>query len=203
MTSSEGTAPYCVTYNYASGSKGFGCAVVTGYNKTVLTTPTSGGPTPFGGNSATPTSSSSSSSMTSSSSSSSISTTTVTATAATPTVAAVHTTSLGGGAIAGIAVGAVVVIAVLAGLIWARIRRQRIKNRQDAQAQQTSNAPSYHQGRFIYPQYPKTEPGLYSLPLSPPSFSRHHSTSTATVRHHSQNKVDYHTAQRFYVIVHG
>lgn len=145
---------------------------MTGYNKTVLTLPTDGGPTPFGGNSAAATSSSTS--TTASSSSISSSTIVGAAAAATTTAAATHNASLSGGAIAGIAVGAALILGMLAGIIWARIRRQRIK-KQDAQAQQNSIAPSYHQGGFMYPQYPKSEPGLSSPPTSAPLFSRNHS----------------------------
>ncbi|KAA6407007.1 MAG: hypothetical protein FRX48_09305 [Lasallia pustulata] len=163
-------APYCATYNYASGSKGFGCAAVTGYDRTVLTSPTHGGPTPFGGSSATATSSSSPI-MTSSSSISSL-TTAGAAVATTPAVAATHTTSLCGGAIAAIAVGAAIIIGVLAGIIWACVRRHRIK-RKDAQAQRSLNAP-YYQGGFRNPQYQKTELELDSPPSSAPSVLRNH-----------------------------
>ncbi|KAI9819493.1 MAG: hypothetical protein M1827_006941 [Pycnora praestabilis] len=161
----EGQAPYCATYQYASGSKGYGCAAMTGYNHTVLTTTTSGGATPFGGSSATTTSSVISSST-------SISTTPT----STPSMAPMNVTSISGGAIAGIAIGGAVAASAVIALVWFIMRRRRVKKRQAAQANRTSNAPSYPgQEQYVYAQYPKTEPAWNSPPLSPPAFSRHHS----------------------------
>lgn len=109
--------------------------------------------------------------MTATSSSMISSTTAGAAPATTPTVAATHSTTLNRGAIAGIAVGAAVVIGGLVGVIWACVRRERIKRR-DAQPQGLSNAPSYPRGGFTYP---KTELELDSPTVAPPSIFRNHS----------------------------
>ena len=165
---SEGQAPYCATYRYASGSQGYGCAAVRGYNKTVLTT-TTAGVVPFGQDASTtsssmPTTSSSSPTMAAPS-------TTVASASATPSP---NMTLISGGAIAGAVAGSVLALAAIVGIVLLILRRRRINKQQERQAanrvsEQTSRRFSEH---FMYAPYAKPSPVFSSPPHSPPLHSR-------------------------------
>lgn len=154
---SEGQAPYCATYQYDQGSRGYGCAVVTGYNKTVLTT-TNPGYTPFG-------------QVTSSSSSATSEVTAAPASPApSPSASSTNLTLISGGAIAGAVAGSVLVLAVIVGIIYLIWRRHSRKKEQERQA--ATIMSERRESQFVYAQYAKPDASTLSPPMSPPMHSR-------------------------------
>ncbi|KAL8743114.1 MAG: hypothetical protein Q9184_008152 [Pyrenodesmia sp. 2 TL-2023] len=154
---SEGKAPYCATYQYDQGSRGYGCAAVTGYNKTVLTT-TNPGFTPFG-------------QLTSSSSSATSEVTAALASPApSPSPSSTNLTLISGGAIAGAVAGSVLVLAVIVGIIYLIWRRHSRKKAQERQA--ATIMSERRESQFVYAQYAKPDASTLSPPTSPPMHSR-------------------------------
>lgn len=158
LTKCSGTPePYCATYRYASSSKGFGCAVTSNYNKTVLTTTTSQA-APFGQDPSSVSISSTSTSSTSTKpqpgSTSSLSRVTSSSTTQ------VNATLLSGGAIAGIVAGCIVALAAVTWLVLLCLKRRRQRP-----AQQPGHPPFHleaSQDQYIYPQYMKPDGGINS-----------------------------------------
>ncbi|PVH71120.1 hypothetical protein DL98DRAFT_540317 [Cadophora sp. DSE1049] len=106
--------PYCATYGYSGGSTGYGCAVATGYEVSVLLSVT----TSDGGSLSVSTPSSSNPSTSSPASSS-------TTTSATSPASPSTNNGLSGGAIAGIVIGAIAAIALIGILAFLILRRHR------------------------------------------------------------------------------
>ena len=173
MEYSEGQAPYCATYKYASGSQGYGCAAAKGYSKTVLTT-TTPDVTPFG-QADSVTSSTSSSVPTTSPRASSLPTSSPILTTPATTSPPASMTPVSGGTIAGAVAGAVVALAAVVGIVLLFLRRHRHKKQQERQAANCSSAQTSRpfSGRFLYAQYAKPSPTFASPPQSPPLHTRH------------------------------
>lgn len=174
MDRSEGQAPYCATYRYASGSQGYGCAAASGYNKTVLTT-TTPGVTPFG-----QTASTTSSELASATSTTSSTNSQSTYMRSSATASPENMRLISGGAIAGAVAGSVLVLAAIVGMAFYIMRRRRVKKQQKRQAancsgQQTSRPFS---DQLVYASYAKPSPAFASPPQSPPQHSRHPSDHT-------------------------
>lgn len=164
--SSDGQNPYCAIYRYASGSKGYGCADATGYNKTVLTLtgPSVTQPTPFGQEPSTTSTASTSTTVEESTSGTGV--------AASNSATAVPTKSdsMSGGAIAGTVVG---IIAGVAAILFLLFLAQRfLKRRARRQRNQTSRGPYPLPDQRIYDQYGKL---VYSPPWPTQTHSRNRS----------------------------
>ena len=171
MSNSDGQAPYCAVYRYASSSTGYGCAVMTGYTRSVLVTTTSGvNHDPFGSSGST--TSSSTAMQTTSTSASTGSSAHASSTTPTETqTGAPASNSLGGGGIAGIVVGGLVAIAIITVTIWAVVRRRQAKR---LQRQSSSTYPSTiapYTGQEQMTDYTRSSQGYSSPPMSPPLFS--------------------------------
>ncbi|RDW82985.1 hypothetical protein BP5796_04476 [Coleophoma crateriformis] len=124
--------PYCATYNYPGGSVGYGCALATGYTKSVLLTYTTG-PGSFSPSSISSSSSTSTSVLNSS-----------------PTASTTTSPSpkkgISGGAIAGIIIGSVATVALMGTLVWWLMRSRKEKTRGDHSPQPLQNVrQSQHQ----------------------------------------------------------
>ena len=173
MRYSEGQAPYCATYQYASGSQGYGCAAAKGYSKTVLTT-TTPDVTPFGQAGSTTSSTSSSVPATRPSASSLPASSPFVTTPATTSPPA-DMTPISGGTIAGAVAGGVVALAALVGTVLLFLRRHRHKKQQERQAANCSSSQTSRpfSDRFLYAQYAKPSPAFASPPQSPPLHTRH------------------------------
>ncbi len=152
---SGGQAPFCATYRYAEGGQGYGCAAITGYNKTVLTT-TTPGIIPFG----------QAESLSTTSSETDAQQATVTAAAPSPSSSEVDMTLISGGAIAGAVAGSVLALVTIVGIFLFFRRRHRIKREQERLA--ATRMPE----RTSY-MYAKPPPSTLSPPNSPPMHSRH------------------------------
>ena len=159
-------APYCAIYRYASGSRGYGCAVTSGYNKTVLTTTTAGGFLPFGQDATTTASSSSSSTSVNSAIGGALTN------SPTPSMSGVHTTSISGGAIAGAVVGAIIALGILILIIFIFLRRHISKRRRAAEAKRKAEEEETWRNRFVFAQYAKPGSDFVSPSLSEPSHRR-------------------------------
>ena len=170
---SEGQAPYCATYKYASGSQGYGCAAAKGYSKTVLTT-TTPDVTPFG-QAGSLTSSTSSGVPVTSPQATLLSTSSPVLTTPATTTAPASKTPISGGTLAGAVAGAVVGLAAVVVILLLFLRRHQHKKQQERQATnccsgQTSRPFSE---RLVYAQYAKPSPTFASPPQSPPLHTRH------------------------------
>ncbi|KAI4236844.1 MAG: hypothetical protein L6R40_006033 [Gallowayella cf. fulva] len=161
----DGQTPYCATYQYAQGSQGFGCAPVTGYNKTVLTT-TDAAITPFG----------QASSTTPSSSETNAQPATVTAGAPSTSSSPVDMKLISGGAIAGAVAGSVLALAAIVGIVVFFWRRHRTKKERERVA--ATRMAERSSSQYMYAQYAKPAPSTLSPPTSPPMHSRHPSDQT-------------------------
>jgi hypothetical protein len=173
---SSSTLPYCATYNYESGSVGYGCAAAQGYTVSVLlsTTTSDGGQLTTSAPVNSPTTASSTSAA---------------PTTSTAAAASGSKTSLGGGPIAGIVIGSVAVIALLAFLIFLLFRTRR-KHREEIQAlQQRNSFPLHDRDSYKGRPYSGTAAGYYaqnkanSIPSSPPLSGTTGSPHTANSRH--------------------
>lgn len=155
---------YCAIYRYASGSRGYGCAISTGYNKTVLTTTSSSvaRPTPFDDPSTTSTASTSTIGKSSSSSD------TGPAASNSATAVPVKPNSMSGGIIAGIVLGAVASAVILVTL-WLLFQKYRKKQAQQ-QENQTYRGSYSLQDQGLYDQYGKL---IHSPPWSPQDYFQH------------------------------
>ncbi|KAI4193414.1 MAG: hypothetical protein LQ348_002870 [Seirophora lacunosa] len=162
---SEGRAPYCATYRYDQGSRGYGCAAITGYNRTVLTT-TNPGFTPFG----QPTSSSTSASSTSEAAPSPA------GAAASPSSSSSDLTLISGGAIAGAVAGSVLVLAAIVGIVYFVWRRNKKKKEQERQAATVMS--ERRESDYVYAQYAKADASTLSPTMSPGMHSRQLSDQT-------------------------
>ena len=173
MKYSEGQAPYCATYKYASGSQGYGCAAAKGYSKTVLTT-TTDGVTPFG-QAGSITSSTSSDVPATGPRTSSLSTSSPILTTPATTSPQVSTTPISGGTIAGAVVGAVVALAAAVGIVLLFLRRHQHKKQQERQPASCSSAQKSRpfSDRFLHAQYAKPSSTFASPLQSPPLHTRH------------------------------
>ncbi|KAL8725173.1 MAG: hypothetical protein Q9181_006517 [Wetmoreana brouardii] len=150
------------------GSVGYGCAAVTGYDKTVLTT-TTPAVTPFG-QGASSTLSSSPTSQTGA-----MAGTTVMASPS-PSSSSADMTLISGGAIAGAVAGSVLALAAIVGIFIFFLRRHRLKKEQERQAATMTSERA--QQEYVYAQYAKTDGSTLSPPMSPPMHSRHPSDQT-------------------------
>ncbi|KAL8876986.1 MAG: hypothetical protein Q9198_004910 [Flavoplaca austrocitrina] len=155
-----GQAPFCATYLYAEGGRGYGCAAITGYNKTVLTT-TTPGVIPFGQTESASTTSSETDAQQA----------TVTAAAPSPSSSEVDMTLISGGAIAGAVAGSVLALATIVGIFLFFRRRRRVKREQERLA--ATRMSERTSSQYIYPHYAKPPPSTLSPPNSPPMHSRH------------------------------
>ncbi|KAL8673189.1 MAG: hypothetical protein Q9168_002381 [Polycauliona sp. 1 TL-2023] len=157
---SGGQAPFCATYQYGEGGRGYGCAAITGYNKTVLTT-TTPGVVPFG------------QAVSTSATDSETDIQQATGTAAAPTASSsdVDMTLISGGAIAGAVAGSILALAAIVGIFLFFRRRHRIKKEQERLAATRMSERSSSQ--YVYAQYAKLAPSTLSPPTSPPLHSRH------------------------------
>lgn len=139
---------------------------MTGYTHSVLITTTSGvDHDPFG-SSTTP----SSASIPTISSSATASVSTYTSSASATATASPVPNSLGGGAIAGIAIGGTAAVIMLLAAIWFIFRRRQAKKmpRQSTSTYHSAAPPYSGQEHMAY--YPKPDQGYYSPPISPPLF---------------------------------
>ncbi|KAL8958305.1 MAG: hypothetical protein Q9193_004612 [Seirophora villosa] len=161
----EGRAPYCATYRYDQGSRGYGCAAITGYNRTVLTT-TNPGFTPFG----QATSSSTSASSTSEAAPSPA------GAAASPSSSSSDLTLISGGAIAGAVAGSVLVLAAIVGIVYFVWRRNKKKKEQERQAATVMS--ERRESDYVYAQYAKADAQTRSPTMSPGMHSRQLSDQT-------------------------
>ncbi|KAL8912821.1 MAG: hypothetical protein Q9172_007422 [Xanthocarpia lactea] len=152
--------PYCATYQYAEGARGYGCAAVTGYNKTALTT-TSAGVTPFG--------QAVSSGVTSADTEAQQ--TSTTAAASSPSSSPVDMRLISGGAIAGAVAGSVLALAAIVGIFVFFRRRHRMKKEQERLA--ATRRAERSSSQYMYAQYAKPPPSTLSPPTSLPMHSRH------------------------------
>lgn len=157
---SDGQAPFCATYQYAEGRRGYGCAAVTGYNKTVLTT-TNPGILPFGESASTSATGSGSDTQQA----------TVTAAVLPASSSEADMTLISGGAIAGAVAGSVLALAAIVGIFLFFRRRHRFKKEQQRLA--ATSMPERSSSQYMYAQYAKPPPSTLSPPTSPPMHSRH------------------------------
>ncbi|MCJ1425595.1 hypothetical protein MMC29_003495 [Sticta canariensis] len=155
---------YCAIYRYASGFRGYGCAISTGYNKTVLATTSSSvaRPTTFDDPSITSTASTSTIGKSSSTSD------TGPAASNSATAVLVKPNSMSGGAVAGIVIGAVAVAAILV-IMWLLFQKHR-KNQAQQQGNQTYRGSYPLQDQGLYDQYGKL---VHSPPWSPQNYFHH------------------------------
>ncbi|CAO1606400.1 hypothetical protein XANCAGTX0491_009898 [Xanthoria calcicola] len=156
----DGQAPFCATYQYAEGRRGYGCAAVTGYNKTVLTT-TNPGILPFGESASTSATGSGSDTQQA----------TVTAAVLPASSSEADMTLISGGAIAGAVAGSVLALAAIVGIFLFFRRRHRFKKEQQRLA--ATSMPERSSSQYMYAQYAKPPPSTLSPPTSPPMHSRH------------------------------
>ncbi|RDW57501.1 hypothetical protein BP6252_13761 [Coleophoma cylindrospora] len=133
--------PYCATYDYPGGSVGYGCALATGYTKSVLLTYTTG---PGSLLTSSPSSTSSSSSTSSTVLIASPPAVSPTASTSLPTSPAPKQ-GLSGGAIAGIVIGSVTAVALVVILVWWLMRSQKQKRQEGHSPQPLQNMQTQRQ----------------------------------------------------------
>ncbi len=164
-SASAGNIPYCATYLYASSSTGFGCAIQTGYTKSVLTT-TKGGVdhNPFGASS------------TSSDTSMNMPMTTIVASPESSLPAHAQSSSpLSSGATAGIVAGGAAALVIVAALLWFCIRK-RVDRKDRAQSTIPYRVTDYNPHHYVAGQ--ETLKSHHSWPLTPTMYPTSQSQST-------------------------